>query len=101
MAPLGATDYIIKVGLGGCETSTLTLREECRLRVFQSKILRQIFGPKRDANGEWRSSTMRNFIHSLYRSPIIVRVIKSGKLKWVGHVARMEEEQEGFQNFNR
>ena len=58
--------------------------------VFENRILRRIFGPKRDENGEWRR--LRNEeLHSLYRSPNIVRVIKSRRLRWAGHVAIMEE----------
>ena len=53
------------------------------------QILRRIFGPKRDENGEWRRLHNEE-LHSLYRSPNIVRVIKSRRLTWVGHVARME-----------
>ena len=53
---------ILPVVLYGCETWSLTLREECRLRVLENKILRRIFGPKRDENGEWKGFTMRNFI---------------------------------------
>ena len=68
----------------------LTLREESRLRVFENRILKQKFGLKRDENREWRR--LRNEeLHSLYRSPNIVRVIKSRRLRWAGHVARMEE----------
>ena len=58
--------------------------------VFENRILRQIFEPKRDENGEWRRC-YNDELHSLYRSPNIVRVIKSRRLRWAGHVARMEE----------
>ena len=67
----------------------LTLREECRLRVFENRILRRIFWPKRDENGEWRILHNEE-LRSLFRSPNIVRVIKSRRLSWAGHVARME-----------
>ena len=67
-----------------------TLREESRLRVFENRIVRQIFGPKRDENGEWRRLHNEE-LHSLYRSPNIVRGIKYRRLRWAGHVARMEE----------
>ena len=66
---------ILSVVLYGCETSSLTLREECRLRVFENRILRRMFGPKRGENGEWRRLHNEE-LHSLYRSPNIVRVIK-------------------------
>ena len=75
--------------------SFLTLREEFRLRVFENRILRPIFGPKRDENGEWRRLPNEGF-RSLYRSPNIVRVIKSRRLKWAGQVARMEEDRISF-----
>ena len=76
--------------LYGCETLYLALKEERRLRVFENRILRRIFGPKRDENGE-RRRLHNEELHSLYRSPNIVRVIKSRRLRWAGHVARMEE----------
>ena len=73
--------------LHGCETWPLKLREECSLRILENKILRRIFGPKRDASGK---------LHSLYRSPNIVRVIKSRRLRWAGHVARVEKGRSAF-----
>ena len=90
-----ATTITIAVVLYGCETWSLTLREECSLRVFENRILRQIFGPKRDENGEWRRLHNEE-LHSLYRSPNTVRVIKSRILRWAGHVARMEEGRSAF-----
>ena len=60
------------------------------LRVFQKRITRRIFGPKWDGNGEWRRLHNEE-LHSLYRSSIIVRVIKSRRLRWDGHVDRMKE----------
>ena len=80
--------------LHGCDTWSLTLREECRLRVFENSILRRTFGPKRDENGEWRR--LHKELHSLYRSPNIARVIKSRRLKWTGHVARMGKGRSSF-----
>ena len=77
------------------ETWSLTLREESRLRVFENRILRRILGPKRDENGELRRLHNEE-LHSLYRSPNIVRVIKSRRLTWAGHVARMEEGRSAF-----
>ena len=71
------------------------LKEECRLRLFENRILRRIFGPKRDENGDWRR--LRNEeLHSLYSSPNILRVIKSRRLRWAGNVARMEESRSCF-----
>jgi hypothetical protein len=66
------------------------LREEHRLRVFENRVLRRIFGPKREEDGSWRK-VHNNELHSLYSSPNIVRAIKSRRLRWVGHMARMEE----------
>jgi len=82
---------ILPVVLYGCETWSLTLREERRLRVFENRVLRRIFGPKRDeVTGEWRK--LRNVeLNNLYSSPNIVRVIKSRRMRWAGHVARMGE----------
>jgi len=82
---------ILPVVLHGCETWSLTLREERRLRVFENRVLRRIFEPKRDkVTGEWRKlhNEERN---DLYSSPNIVRVIKLRRIRWVGHVARMGE----------
>jgi hypothetical protein len=66
------------------------LREEHRLRVFENRVLRRIFGPKREEDGSWRKLHNDEF-HSLYSSPNIVRVIKSRRMKWAGHVARKGE----------
>ena len=74
--------------LYGCEAWSLTIREGRRLRLFENRILRQIFG-------EWRRLHNEE-IRSLYRSPNIVRVIKSRRLSWAGHVARMEEGRSAF-----
>ena len=65
------------------------------IRVFKNKVLRGIFGPKRDENGQWRSFHNEE-LHILYRSPNIVKVIKSRKLIMAGHVARMEEGRNAF-----
>ena len=62
---------------------------------ISNRILRRIFGPKRDESGEWRRPHNEQ-LHSLYRSPNIVRVIKSRRLRWTEHVARMEESRSAF-----
>jgi hypothetical protein len=65
------------------------LSEECRLRVFENKVLRRIIGPKRDeVTREWRTLHNKE-LYALYCSPNIIRVIKSRRLRWAGHVARM------------
>jgi hypothetical protein len=81
---------IMPVLLYGCETWSLTLREEHRLRVFENRVLRRIFEPKREEDGSWRK-LHNDELHSLYSSSNIVRVIKSRRMRWVGHEARMGE----------
>jgi hypothetical protein len=66
------------------------LREEHRLRVSENRVLRRIFGPKREEDGSWRK-LHNDELHNLYSSPNIVRVIKSRRMRRVGHVARMGE----------
>jgi hypothetical protein len=66
------------------------LRDEYRLRVFENRVLREIFGPKREEEGSWRK-LYNDELHNLYSSSNIVRVIKSRRLRWAGHMARMEE----------
>jgi hypothetical protein len=79
---------ILPVVLYGCETWSLTLREEQRLRVFENRVLRRIFGPKGDeATGEWRRLHNEE-LNDLYSSPNVIRVIKSRRMRWAGHVAR-------------
>jgi hypothetical protein len=79
---------ILPVVLYGWETWSLTLGEEHRLRVLEKRVLRKIFGPKRDEDGS-RRKLHNDELHDLYPSPNIVMVIKSRKMKWVGHVAHM------------
>ena len=73
----------------GCEIWSLTLREEHRKMVFQNRVLRRIFGPKgEEVIGEWRKRH-NGELNDLYTSPKIVREIKSRRMKWKGHVARL------------
>jgi hypothetical protein len=81
---------ILPVVLYGCETWSLTLWEKHRLRVFEKRVLRRIFGPMREEDGSWRK-LHNDELHGLYSSPNIVRVIKSRRMRWAGHVACMGE----------
>jgi hypothetical protein len=82
---------ILPVVLYGCETWSLTLREEHRLRVFENRVLRRIFGPKRDeVTGEHRKLHSGAF-HNMHSSPDIIRQIKSRRMRWAGEMARMGE----------
>jgi hypothetical protein len=87
---------ILLVILYGCETWSLTLREEHRQKVFENRVLRNIFGPKRDeVTGEWRK-LHKEEVHNLYSSPDITRQVKSRRMRWAGHVARMGEERKVY-----
>ena len=81
--------------LYGCETWSLRLTEECKLMISENRMLRQIFGPKKNDNEE-RRRLHNEELHSLYHLPKEVRVIKSRRLRWAGHVARMEEGRSVF-----
>jgi hypothetical protein len=84
------------VVLYGCETWSLTLREEHRLRVFENRVLRRIFGPKRDeVTREWRKLHDEE-LRDLYSSPSIIRIIKSRRMRWAGYVARMGEKRNEY-----
>jgi hypothetical protein len=75
--------------LYGFETWPFTLKEEYKLRVFENRVQKRIFGPKRDeVTGEWRKLHNEE-LHNLYSSPSIIRIIKSKRMRWLGHVAQM------------
>jgi len=83
--------------LYGCETWSLTLREVCsRLRVLENKVLRRIFGPKRDkGTGGWRKLHNEE-LNDLYSSPNIIRAIKSRRMRWAEHVAHIKKGAETY-----
>jgi hypothetical protein len=87
---------ILPVVLYECETWSLTLREEHRLRVFENRVLRRIFGPKRDeVTGEWRKLHNEE-LHNLYSYPVVIRQVKSRRMRWAGHVAHMGVERKVY-----
>jgi hypothetical protein len=88
---------ILPVVLYRCETWSLTLREQHRLKIFEKRMLRRISEPKRDTMiAGWR--TLHNEeIHNLHSQPNINRLIKSRRVRWAGHVARMHEGEKGIQ----
>ena len=87
---------ILLVVMYGCETWSLTLRKEHRLRVSENKVLRRIFGPKRDkVTREWRKLHNEES-NDLYSSSNIVRVIKSRRMRWAGHVACVRERRGAY-----
>jgi hypothetical protein len=67
------------------------LKEEYRLRVFENRVLRRIFGPKRDEVTGGCRKQLNDELHNLYSSPNIIRMIKSRRMRWAGHVAQMRE----------
>jgi hypothetical protein len=84
---------ILPVVLYGCETWSLTLREEHRMRVFEYRVLRRIFGPKRDAVTEGWRKLHNEELHNLYSSS---SMFKSRRMRWVGHVTRMGETRNAY-----
>jgi hypothetical protein len=81
------------VVLYGCETWSLTVREEHKLKVFENRVLKRIFGPKRDeVMGGWRKLHNEE-LHNLYSSPNTIRIIKLRRMRWAGHVAQMGEKR--------
>jgi hypothetical protein len=87
---------ILPVVLYTCETLSLTLRDEHRLRVFENRVLRKIFGPKRDEVTGGLRKVHNEELHNLYSSSSIIRVTKSRKMKWAWHVAGMGEKRNAY-----
>ena len=87
---------ILPVVLYGCETWSLTLREERKLRVFENMVLRRIFGPRSDEVTGQSRRLHNEELNDLYCSPNIVRMIKSRRMRWAGHVARMGVERGAY-----
>jgi hypothetical protein len=80
---------------------SLTVREEHKLRMFENRLLRRIFGPKRDrVTGGWRKLHNEE-LHNLHSSPRIIRIIKSRRMRWAGHVARMGKKRNVYKLFVR
>jgi len=87
---------ITPVFLYGCETWSLTMMEERRLRVFENRVLRRLFGPRGDeVTGKWRK-IYNEELNDLYSSSNTVLVINSRRMRWVGHVARMGERRGAY-----
>ena len=91
---------ILPLVLYGCETWSLTLTEERRLRLFKNRVPRRLFESKRtEVTGEWRKLRGEEIIE-LNSSPNVVGVIRSGRMKWAGHVARMRREGRCIQSLD-
>jgi hypothetical protein len=87
---------ILPLVLYGCETWSLTLSEKHRLGVFEKRVLRRIFGPKRDeVTGEWRKLHNEE-LRDLYSSPSIIRIMKLRRMRWAEHVSRMSEKRNAY-----
>jgi len=84
---------ILPAVLYGCELWSVTLREERRLRVYENRVLRRIFGCKSDEVTRNRKKLHNEELNDLYSSSSIVRVIKSRRMRWAGHVASMGGEE--------
>jgi hypothetical protein len=89
---------ILPVVLYGCETWSLTLGEEHRLRIFENRVLRKIFGPKKEEDGSW-VKLHNDELHRPYSSPNTVSVIQLRRMKWAGHVAHVGEGRSVYRVF--
>jgi hypothetical protein len=87
---------ILPVVLCGCEAWSLTLTEEHRLRMFENRVLKKIFGPNREeVTGEWGKLHNEELCH-LYSSPNMMLVSNSRRMRWTGHMARMGERRGAY-----
>jgi hypothetical protein len=87
---------ILSVVMYGCETWSLTLREEHELRVFENRVLGRILGPERnEVPGRWRKLHDEELC-DFHSSPNIIIIMKSRRMRWTGHVARMEEKKNAY-----
>jgi hypothetical protein len=92
-------NYNFACGVFGCEAWILILREEHKLKVFEKRVLRRIFGSKMDEiRGCWRKMHYKG-LHNLYSSPNIIRIIKSRRMRWTGHAARMGQKRNAYRDF--
>jgi hypothetical protein len=92
-------NIILPVVLYWCETWSLALREQHRLSVFENRVLRRIFGLRRDeVTGEWRKLHNKE-LHDFYSLPSILRIMKSRRMSWAGHIARMGEKRNAYRLF--
>jgi hypothetical protein len=90
------SSVVLPVVFYGCETWSLVLREEHRLRIFKNVVLRRVFGSERDEiTGKWRRLINKE-LYSVFSSPNIIWVIKSRRLRWAGHVAHMGERRGAY-----
>jgi hypothetical protein len=90
---------ILPVILYGCETWSLTLKEEQRLRMLENMVLRRIFGPKgKEVEGSWRRLHNEEF-HNLYASSNVTRVTESRRMRWAGHAAHMGQMRNSYKIF--
>jgi hypothetical protein len=89
-------NIILPVVLYGCETWSLILREEHKLTIFENRVLRRIFGPKRDEVTGDRRTLHNEELHNLYSSPNIIRMIKSRRMRLIGYAARMRTKRDAY-----
>jgi hypothetical protein len=90
---------IVPVALYGCETWSLTLREEHTRMVFETRMLRRICGPKREEVMEGWRKLHNEDLCDLYSLPSIIRIMKSRRMRWTGHMAKMGEKRNVYESY--